>query len=575
MLTVPVIIMILVAGLLLVTPNSWVDQQAHAAPNGQAADTISFDSDGVGIVPADWALIPSTDLQPGDSFRLMFVTSDTRDAQSSNIADYNSFVQQAAARNTLLSGFKGRFRALASTRGVHAKDNAGTTGTGVPIYWVKGAKVADSYTDFYDGSWASKAGTDEQGKALSISTQIWTGTNSDGTEHASELGGSFRFAHYDSLGVRKPFGTSGTSSSDRKHLYALSPVLKVALGESAEPPVAQGPPDPTPTPAPTPTPTPASGESNGSATIDDGSDITPSVDIPPITDEEICSSEDIIPPQSANPALRADCLTLLDIKGDLAKKDIFNWGSSASMSAWDGVTLGGVPMRVTKLDLSGYEVDGSKVDGVIPSKLGDLSRLEILELNNNALTGGIPISLGKLSHLTQLRLSHNKLTGSIPVELGNLTELRELWLNDNSLSGRFPAELGDMRNLRTLRLIRSGVTGCIPDDLLLAGHSDEVGLPWCNPASGAPVVVGTAQVGQTLEVNTFGISDLDGLTSVSYSYQWLADDAEISGATSSTYKVRAEDEGKAIKVRVDFTDDKGNPESLTSGQTEAVVAGGL
>ena len=94
--------------------------------------------------------------------------------------------------------------------------------------------------------------------------------------------------------------------------------------------------------------------------------------------------------------------------------------------------------------------------------------------------------------------------------------------------------------------------------------------PGATPQPAAPAIIGTEQVGQTLEVDTQGISDADGLTEVSYSYQWLADDAEIDGATGSTYKVRAEDEGKAIKVRVDFTDDKGNPESLTSEPTEPV-----
>ena len=94
-------------------------------------------------------------------------------------------------------------------------------------------------------------------------------------------------------------------------------------------------------------------------------------------------------------------------------------------------------------------------------------------------------------------------------------------------------------------------------------------------ATGAPTISGTAQVGQTLTAITTGISDSDGLTNVTYSYQWLADDAEISGATSSTYTVQSSDNGKVIKVRVTFTDDANNEESLTSAGTSAVVLGGL
>ena len=94
-------------------------------------------------------------------------------------------------------------------------------------------------------------------------------------------------------------------------------------------------------------------------------------------------------------------------------------------------------------------------------------------------------------------------------------------------------------------------------------------------ATGAPTISGTAQVGQTLTASTSGISDSDGLTNVNFSFQWLADDTEIDGATSSTYTVQSTDNGKVIKVRVTFTDDRGNEETLTSAGTSAVVLGGL
>ncbi len=96
-----------------------------------------------------------------------------------------------------------------------------------------------------------------------------------------------------------------------------------------------------------------------------------------------------------------------------------------------------------------------------------------------------------------------------------------------------------------------------------------------NPATGAPTISGTKQVGQTLTASTSGISDADGLTGVSYSYQWLANDTEIDGATSSTYTLQSTENGKVIKVRVTFTDDEDNEESLISVGTSAVTMGGL
>ena len=93
-----------------------------------------------------------------------------------------------------------------------------------------------------------------------------------------------------------------------------------------------------------------------------------------------------------------------------------------------------------------------------------------------------------------------------------------------------------------------------------------------SPATGAPTISGTAQVGETLTADKSGIADADGLTNATYSYQWLADDAEIAGATGSTYTLADTDEGKAIKVQVSFTDDAGYKETLTSGATDAVTA---
>ena len=93
-----------------------------------------------------------------------------------------------------------------------------------------------------------------------------------------------------------------------------------------------------------------------------------------------------------------------------------------------------------------------------------------------------------------------------------------------------------------------------------------------SPATGAPVITGIAQVDETLTADTTGIADDDGLIDVSYSYQWLADDNAITGATSSSYTLSVGDVGKTIKLRVTFTDDADNRETLTSGPTEQVAA---
>ena len=96
--------------------------------------------------------------------------------------------------------------------------------------------------------------------------------------------------------------------------------------------------------------------------------------------------------------------------------------------------------------------------------------------------------------------------------------------------------------------------------------------PTNTSAAGAPTISGTPQVEQTLTADTSSITDEDGLTNVSYSYQWIAGGSDIAGATGSTYTLTASEQGQTVQVRVTFTDDADNEETLTSIATAEVAA---
>ena len=95
------------------------------------------------------------------------------------------------------------------------------------------------------------------------------------------------------------------------------------------------------------------------------------------------------------------------------------------------------------------------------------------------------------------------------------------------------------------------------------------------PATGLPSIIGTAEVGQTLAAYASGIADADGMRNATLRYQWISDDGtadtDITDATASRYVLATGDLNNAIKVRVEFTDDAGNAESLTSAATHTVV----
>ena len=136
--------------------------------------------------------------------------------------------------------------------------------------------------------------------------------------------------------------------------------------------------------------------------------------------------------------------------------------------------------------------------------------------------------------------------------------------------------LADADEGKTIKVRVSFTDDAGNDETLTSEPTAEVEPKANSPATGRPTISGIPKVDETLTADTSGITDEDGLTNVSYDYQWISNqggvDADISGASGSTYTLTSAEQSKTIKVRVSFTDDRGHSESLTSDPT-AVVAG--
>ena len=195
-------------------------------------------------VPSDWGLIP-TGLGVGAEFRLIFISSGMRNATPTDIADYNTFVQTAAAGGHAdIQSHSSTFRVVGSTADVDARYNTGTTYTaddkGVAIYWLGGAKVADDYEDFYDGDWDDEANAkDESGSNRSTTGTTnypLTGSNHNGTEafdgsDSRALGaGTVRngVPNFASPGDGPLSSGSTFSNTAARPFYGLSPVFRVS-----------------------------------------------------------------------------------------------------------------------------------------------------------------------------------------------------------------------------------------------------------------------------------------------------------------------------------------------------------
>ena len=149
------------------------------------------------------------------------------------------------------------------------------------------------------------------------------------------------------------------------------------------------------------------------------------------------------------------------------------------------------------------------------------------------------------------------------------------------------------RHLRVPTAARSS-----DDRLSVSGSRDWVprfrlrgGLFTDSAATGAPVVKGIGEVGETLWADVSGIADADGLSGVEFSYQWKRTPAavagstpgavDISGATSELYRLVDADLGADVSVEVGFADDPGvryvveADEGLTVGARASFLVGNL
>ena len=124
-------------------------------------------------------------LQPGDSYRLVFVTSSTTLATSGAIGTYDALAASAVGGELQLQNLGATWRAIASTSGLDARDHTETdpgnpAHVDVPIYSVDGTLVASGNAELWSGALANAIDVDESGTATT--SFVWTGTQPDGTQ---------------------------------------------------------------------------------------------------------------------------------------------------------------------------------------------------------------------------------------------------------------------------------------------------------------------------------------------------------------------------------------------------------
>ncbi len=167
-------------------------------------------------------------LSPGDQFRVLFVSSATRDATSANIADYDTFITDLAnAAGLTYNGAAVTWQALGTTPAVAATSSGRlpASTSSPPLYRLDGVKVADSTADLWDGTIGAPINVNELGTG--VRGLVWTGSDGE------PLGADSTPLHLTRVGSPSEtmfsfwVSITGVPNTEQEHLYGYSAVLTV------------------------------------------------------------------------------------------------------------------------------------------------------------------------------------------------------------------------------------------------------------------------------------------------------------------------------------------------------------
>ncbi|MFK7844960.1 MAG: leucine-rich repeat domain-containing protein, partial [Rhodothermales bacterium] len=254
-----------------------------------------------------------------------------------------------------------------------------------------------------------------------------------------------------------------------------------------------------------------------------------------------------------------------------------NW-LTGPVTSWFGVTV--TNGRVTRLELplNNVAFTGQSYDErILPAEIGQLTELEVLNLERNDRLARIPPEIGELVNLKELNLAGCHTSGNY-VDIVKLVKLEKLNLSLNTFGGELPAEIGNLIHLKELDLSgqsNSNFRGAIPAEITnltqleILNLSDNYlsGLPDLSPLD--PIIGNGVLSEVIIDDNAFTFGDIEPNYSLSFAfsyanqylkgpideyegneltlyasvggafsqYQWYKDGLPINGATGERYKI--------------------------------------
>ncbi len=167
--------------------------------------------------------------------------------------------------------------------------------------------------------------------------------------------------------------------------------------------------------------------------------------------------------------------------------------------------------------------------GTIPSTLGSIQSLNILNLQENNLTGEVPFTSGDLSSLESLILDMNDITGSFDF-ICDLPSLEKIYVDNCQFSETIPECINNLASLSNVWVRGNHLTF---EDLLNVpgGLAYFIYYPQANIGTAATIDL---TAGQSYTIN-LGIDE----NVPNNQYRWLKDGIETDITTTNSYTVTA------------------------------------
>lgn len=194
-------------------------------------------------------VLKPADLNPGDQYRLVFLTDSTTNFlnQTDAHAQYDSFINSEVASSPELSALNTTWQAVYSGRlsaggNLNARQHTGTdhigsntdqgsNDNGVSIYLVDGNRVADGNIEFWRQHHQAAIDVTQSG-ASDIVSLVWTGTRIYGDWQSPTHGNAYAYGHSWETNVKNFIGRNvrnvqSGSSIPLYRMYGISGVLTV------------------------------------------------------------------------------------------------------------------------------------------------------------------------------------------------------------------------------------------------------------------------------------------------------------------------------------------------------------